>query len=231
MRFVIAAGLAVLAIFEAQAAENQGPAAAVWGVVSVAGPFAPPKPLPVFKSRAFCGASVPNETLLIGADGGLRNAAVLLRPRAAKSSTTPIHAVLDNRNCAFAPHVQIVPAGSELLLKNSDPILHTVHARQGKKTLFNVGLPRWRQVTKFLEQPGVVRIDCDVLHTWMSAAIVVSDTPYYTLTDQTGRFAIDGVTPGVYEMEIWHERLGSKFQSLALTAGTVQSMAIVYGTR
>jgi plastocyanin len=91
----------------------------------------------------------------------------------------PIPSVLDNQRCAFAPHVQVVTVGSEVLLKNSDPILHTVHARLGGETLFNVGLPKWRQVTKRLDRAGVVRIDCDVLHTWMSAAIVVSDSPYF----------------------------------------------------
>ena len=51
----------------------------VVGVVSVVGALEKPKPLPVFKSRSFCGASVPNETLLVSADGRLRNAAVILR--------------------------------------------------------------------------------------------------------------------------------------------------------
>jgi hypothetical protein len=72
------------------------------------------------------------------------------------------------------------------ILKNRDPILHTVHARIGKETLFNVGLPTWRQVTKRLDRAGVMRIDCDVLHTWMSAAIVVVTTPYFTITDNNG---------------------------------------------
>jgi hypothetical protein len=38
----------------------------------------------------------------------------------------PASIVLDNRYCAFAPHVQVAPVGSELRLKNSDPILHTL---------------------------------------------------------------------------------------------------------
>ena len=103
----------------------------------------------------------------------------------------PSSIVLDNRKCAFSPHVQVAPVDSELRLKNSDPILHTVHARLGQETLFNVGLPRWRQVTKSLTRSGIIRIDCDVLHTWMSAAIVVTVSPFYAVTDQHGRFAID----------------------------------------
>jgi hypothetical protein len=230
---VILVGMPVLP--NGNAAEPGAPSGAtpaiVSGVVSVAGPHRRPKPLPVFKSRAFCGAAVANETMLIGADGALRNAAVLLRPRHAKFSTAPGRAVLDNKNCAFAPHIQIVTVGSELVLKNSDPILHTVHARRDRETLFNVGLPKWRQVIKSLDRPGVVRIDCDVLHTWMSAAIVVSDTPYFALTDEAGRFTLDGLPAGVYEMEVWHERLGRKVLPLALSEGTLQSFAIVYSPK
>jgi hypothetical protein len=50
----------------------------VSGRVLVAGHYENLKPLPVFKNRSFCGARIPNESLLIGRDGGLRNAVVTL---------------------------------------------------------------------------------------------------------------------------------------------------------
>ena len=206
-----------------------GATGSVSGTVSVAGAYQRPKPLPVFKNRSFCGSAVPNETLLIGAGGGLRNAVVLLRPLDGKVPIRPGSVILDNKHCAFTPHVQVATVGSDLLLKNSDPILHTVHARLGRETLFNVGLPRWRPVTKRLDRPGVVRIDCDVLHTWMSAAIVVADTPYSAVTDEHGRFAVDGLPLGAYELEVWHERLGARRQQLQLnSSGMVASIEMIY---
>jgi len=187
------------------------------GVVSIAGVVEQPKPLPVFKSRSFCGARVPNETLLVTADGRLRNAAVILRPLSGGSVVAPPKKlVLDNQNCAFTPHVQVASRGSELLLKNSDPILHTVHARLGSETLFNVGLPRWRQVTKRLDRTGVIKIDCDVLHTWMSAAIIVTDSPYFFVSNDKGEFYFDEIPAGIYEIEIWHERLGRHSQRVVV---------------
>ena len=131
--------------------------AKVVGHISVAGHLPQPKPLKVFKSRAYCGQTVPNETLLFSADGGLRNAVVVLRRLDARAQARPTNLVLDNKRCAFAPHIQVAPLGSEILLKNSDPILHTVHARLGSETLFNVGLPRWRQVSKRFERAGVIQ--------------------------------------------------------------------------
>jgi hypothetical protein len=202
----------------------------VAGKVLAVGEFKKTKPLPVFKNRSFCGAAVANETLLVGKDGGLRNAVITLFPLDRTVRAEPTRLVLDNLKCAFTPHVQAAMIGSELLLKNSDPILHTVHARLGKETLFNVGLPRWRQVTKRLDRPGVVRIDCDVLHTWMSAAIVVTDTPHFAVTDANGGFVIQGLPVGRYVANVWHEKLGLKTAPLSVGAGHV-ALDVIYAVK
>jgi hypothetical protein len=200
----------------------------VRGVVVLAGNYTKPTPLPVFKNRSYCGSSVANETILVSAEGGLRNAVVLLRPVGKKISVQPSSLTLDNWRCAFTPHVQVGTVGSELLLKNSDPILHTVHARLGSETLFNVGLPRWRQIKKHLDRPGIVRINCDVLHTWMSAAIVVADTPYVAVTDGHGYFSFNDMPLGAYDLEIWHERLGTRHQQVRLSANGLASIEVIY---
>jgi len=198
------------------------------GKVVVSGLVSPPPPLPVFKSRQFCGVTVANETLLVSKDGGLQNAVVTLRAHSAPAEIQPLKLTLDNRHCAFAPHVQVALVGSELLLKNSDPILHTVHARLGSETLFNVGLPHWRQVTQRLDRPGVMRIDCDVLHTWMSAVIVVTLSPYFAVTDRNGWFEIAGIPDGVYDTEIWHERLGRKFVQISVNDRSTARVDVVF---
>jgi hypothetical protein len=232
--FLVGAVIFSVADLRASSAFDPGTAVEfgrIAGSVTVVAGYRRPMPLPVFKNRTFCGPTVANETLLIGAAGGLQNAAVILHPRGWRAALRPGLLVLDNEQCAFKPHVQIGVVGSELLLKNSDPILHTVHARQNRETLFNVGLPKWRQVIKRLDRAGVVRIDCDVLHTWMSAAIVVADTPYFALTDGAGRFEIDGLPAGEYDMEVWHERLGRKSMRLVVSAGTNRLIEMVYSSR
>lgn len=206
------------------------PGSKLLGRVLVTGGYERPRPLKVFKNRKFCGATVPNETLLISADGGLRNAVVTLQPLDRTLTALPGRVVLDNQHCAFVPHVQVATVGSELMLKNSDPILHTVHARMGKETLFNVGLPTWRQVTKRLERAGVVRIDCDVLHTWMSAAIMVVVTPYFSVTDASGAISFEGLPAGVYEMEVWHERFGVKKTRVNLQENSAVAVDVVFGS-
>ena len=200
----------------------------VVGTVWLGGGYERPARLKVFKNRDFCGPSVANESLLVNSDGGVQNTVIVLQPTDRQARIQPASIVLDNRNCAFTPHVQVAPLGSELRLKNSDPILHTVHARLGTETLFNVGLPRWRQVTKSLTRSGVIRINCDVLHTWMSAAIVVTQSPYYAVTDRRGRFVIEQLPAGEYEMETWHEKLGTKNQRILVFESVQSSVEVVY---
>jgi hypothetical protein len=199
------------------------------GAVLLSGKYQRPAPLKVVKSRSFCGLTVPNETLLVDPGGGVRNAVVILRPLDRTVNVKPGSILLDNKRCAFTPHVQIAGIGSELLLKNSDPILHTVHARLGKETLFNVGLPQWRQVSKVLDRFGVIRIDCDVLHTWMSAAIVVVSTPYAAVTGEDGSFIMDEIPAGKYTVEIWHEVLGTKKAQISVPQSGTISLEAVYG--
>jgi hypothetical protein len=66
----------------------------------------------------------------------------MLRPAESATIVPALKINLDNQQCAFTPHIQIAPLGSELLLKNSDPILHTVHARLGAGDTFQSSVCR-----------------------------------------------------------------------------------------
>jgi len=165
---------------------------------------------------------------MVSRDLGLRNAVVLLKPENQQIAAKPATIVLDNQRCAFTPHVQVAAVGSQVSLKNSDPILHTVHARLGKETLFNVGLPRWREVSKRLDREGILRIDCDVLHTWMSAVIVVTSSPFHAVTDEKGQFAIGDLPAGFYRFEVWHETLGMQSERITVTANGIVNVDIVF---
>jgi len=58
------------------------------------------------------------------------------------------------------------------------------------------------------KKPETVRIDCD-LHTWMRAWVVVTEHPFYAVTEANGEFVIDNVPPGKYTLKIWQETLGT----------------------
>lgn len=199
------------------------------GRVWFAGKFEKPAPLEVFKNRDFCGLQVLNESLLVGPRGGVQNVVVTIPGVRLERKACPFKTlVLDNKSCALVPDVQVAPVGSEILLLNSDSILHDVHARLGSETLFNEGLPTWRQVTKRLTRPGLITVQCEVLHTWMSAYILVTSSPYFVVTDGKGKCVIENVPVGTREIKAWHEKPGTRSKTLALAAGTTLHVDFVY---
>ena len=167
--------------------------------------------LPVRKNRNVCGESTADERLIVGPNRGLRNVAVWLDGIDAGKPPETAPAVLDNVACAFVPRVQVVTVGQTLRLRNSDAILHNVHARRnGFTTIFNMGLPHWSEKTYRFTQPGHVVVDCDVLHTWMRAYVIVTAHPYAAVTGSDGRFRLTHVPTGAYTIRFWHEHLGDR---------------------
>jgi hypothetical protein len=185
--------------------------------------------LPVYKNRHICGNQVLDESLLVGPNGGVSHVVAVLEGITTGKSPSSTLAVLDNRSCAFVPRVQTIMVGQSLELRNSDPILHDAHARLNfHGTLFNVGLPVWRRVRHQFRDPGLVVVDCNVLHTWMRAYIIVTDHPYATVTDTAGRFTLDQVPAGQYTLRLWHEQLGEQTTTVSVTANQTISLTSVY---
>ncbi len=205
---------------------------AVAGTVRFPGAPRPPGVLKIYKEQAFCGSIVPDPSLMVAPDGGLRNVVITLHgPHLHRAAGLPEPIQLDNIGCRFAPHVQAAQVGSTVLLLNSDRILHDAHARMGPRTLFNDGLPRWRRVTRALGEPGIVKVICELHHAWMSAYIVVAPNRFFAVTDSRGRYAIDGIPPGVYEAHFWHERLGTTSRRVVVSPGAERRLDLVLGRR
>jgi hypothetical protein len=57
---------------------------------------------------------------------------------------------------------------------------------------------------------------------------VITDSPYYALSDEQGMFSIEGLPFGNYQMEIWHERLGSRIQELQVNNSGLPVFDVVF---
>lgn len=131
-------------------------------------------------------------------------------------------AVIDQRGCAYTPHVIGIVAGQKLAVRNSDGTMHNVHARAAGKDLVNkmqaakaADLP----VDTTTAKPGdVLELSCGV-HPWMHAYAVVQDHPYFAVTGTDGTFAITGLAPGSYTLEAWHPTLGTKSMPIKIGVG------------
>jgi plastocyanin len=153
------------------------------GFVKVQGKLLRLAPLQVSKFKEVC-KNVPNETLVIGPSQGVRHAVVTLEG-VSKGKAFEREAVheLDNLNCRFVPHVLVASIGQFVLIKNSDPILHTAHAFfPENQPHFNVGLYPGKIPRKPFVTPGITKKLCEV-HPWMNAYVVVTEHPYHAVTD------------------------------------------------
>jgi hypothetical protein len=64
--------------------------------------------------------------------------------------------------------------------------------------------PHAEPCRRVLGQCGVVELMSGAGHFWMRGYLMVGDHPYYVLTDTQGRFTLEQVPPGEYEIVCWH---------------------------
>lgn len=197
----------------AATAPTSSPAvAAIEGRVRVSGKIAAPSALRISAAVAkVCGAEIPDRTVAVGEGDGLADAVVFLEdapplPSAAAGSTP----VVDQRRCEYIPPVLAARSGSEIEFRNSDPLLHNVHAHNAG-ALFNFAMPvQGLTVRKRLPtSPEVIHLGCDV-HPWMRAVIRTFSHPYFALTDAAGRYRLPAVPVGRRTLVFWHQRFPEK---------------------
>ena len=130
-------------------------------------------------------------------------------------SVAPMHAVLQQKNKMFEPHLLVLTTGSTVEFPNRDPWFHNVFSLfNGKKFdlgLYEAGTSR----TVHFDREGVSYIFCNI-HPEMSAVIVVLASPYFAVPDKQGEFSITNVPAGRYVLHVWSENSQpSALQALA----------------
>lgn len=127
-------------------------------------------------------------------------------------------AVLDQQGCTYHPHVLGVMVNQPLEIVNNDPLMHNVHALPKNSPQFNIAqISKGKKNSKSFAKPEtMVRVKCDV-HSWMGAWVGVLDHPFFAVSDDKGNFTIKDLPAGEYEIEAWHETLGT--QTMKVTVG------------
>ena len=128
------------------------------------------------------------------------------------------HPVMDQKGLMFVPHIMVVQQGTTVEFLNSDTVQHNVFwtAISGdKKAGHNLGTwPKGEKRSFAFDKPGVVPVLCNV-HPEMAGYLIVSPTPYFAETDDSGNYKIKDVPDGSYTVAAWHE--GAKNQSKPVT--------------
>jgi plastocyanin len=189
------------------------------GAVTFAGTAPKPRPLPM-DSDPLCVAEpgATSELLVVGPGNGIKNVFVYVKDGlgARRYAVPAAPVLLDQKGCRYVPHVFGVQAGQTILVSNSDPLIHNVHAMPKNNREFNFGQPaRTPPVTRVFDQAEIgLPFKCDV-HGWMNAYVNVVPHPFFAVTKDDGSFEIKGLPAGSYTLELWHERLGT--QTLPVT--------------
>ncbi|MBC8322993.1 MAG: hypothetical protein H8E70_05450 [Candidatus Marinimicrobia bacterium] len=154
--------------------------------------------------------AVYKQSFLVDENGNLANVLVYIKNISSDTAPSEI-AVLDQNGCMYNPRVLGVQAGQEIKILNSDPTMHNIHGLPKVNREFNFGMPKTvkeKSIT-FDKVEDVFVVKCDV-HPWMKSYVQVFDHPYFAVTGIDGKFTINNIPPGDYEVVAWQEKFGSK---------------------
>ncbi len=190
---------------------NEG---SIAGTVSFNSPAPAPKRIQMDSDPACArtGQNAVSEEIVVK-DGKLANVFVYVKSGLPENSFAPSgeEVVLDQVGCRYVPHLVGLRTNQTLKVLNSDATAHNVHPVPTKNREWNEsqypGSPPI--VKKFALEEVVIPIKCNQ-HSWMKAYVGVLKHPFFSVTAQDGTFSIKGLPAGQYEVEAWHEKLGSK---------------------
>jgi plastocyanin len=116
--------------------------------------------------------------------------------------STDAKPVIDQRNLAFYPRVLAVQVGTVVEFPNHDRVFHNVFSfLNGKR--FDLGLYATGLVKHItFDQPGLSHLFCNI-HPHMAAYIMVVESRFFAVSDETGRFIIRDLPPGTYTYHSW----------------------------
>jgi plastocyanin len=192
------------------------------GVITLKGTPPAEKEITPLMENPDCGKMHPTAPTthfyVIGAKGELADVIVSLKGVTGKSTgASAPPAVLDQKGCLYTPTILAVQTGQKLVVKNSDPCVHNVHATPavpGNPETNHGQAPGAVDLTYTFAQPEMfLRFKCDV-HPWMFAWVSVFDSPYFCVSDKDGKFVIKNVPPGKYTVEAAHRKLGTQTQDV-----------------
>lgn len=194
-----------------------------------------PAPAPLNTSSdsrcAAAGKTIRDESVVVD-NGALENVFVYLKEGLGDYTfDVPAEpANLHQEGCAYVPHVLGIRVGQPLEVLNGDPTAHNVHAAPKVNEQINTSQPFKGMVyTHSFAKPEImVPFKCDI-HPWMLAWVGVLEHPYFAVTAGGGRFELKDVPPGTYTVEAWHEKFGTRTETITLGEKEHRELTFTFG--
>lgn len=200
---------------------------------------APRNPAIDMSEEAACKSKHPTtpteETVVAGPANALGNVFVYVKSGVPAGQTFPAATqavVLDQDGCRYKPHVLGLRVGQALEIRNSDPVLHNIKAVAKKNRPFNVSQPSagMKTTRTFSAAEVMVNLECNV-HGWMKAYVGVRPDPFFAVSAQNGSFKIEGLPPGTYEIEAWHEKFGTQTATVTIAGTETKTANLTFAAR
>ena len=212
----------IFATFSLLILASPAQAGTIQGEVKYSGKVPAPVTHKTGKFAKVCGSEILEESLILK-NQKVKNAVIWLEGKEAKKLKNTAGAyTIDQKKCAYSPHVLAMPQGSELKILTSDPINHNIHTYSFDNDPINIMFLPNQDYTQEMEEPEVVKVSCD-LHNWMVAYIVVTPHSYFAMTQNNGSFEIKNVPPGKYTLKLWHESLGEESRKIEVGEGVTKA--------
>lgn len=227
--FLVAVGLSWVLVGCSGDAESDAQsvdaAGVITGKVVFEGKAPKMRPLPVDADPA-CAALHKTEPLLtdfliLGEGQTMGNVFIQVKNPPKGDYPVPAESVeITQEGCQYNPHVFAVRAGQTMRILNPDGIRHNVHFMPKVNKEFNRAMAQNKMEITYVpkEAEAMFEIKCDV-HSWMKAYCSIMDHPFYQVTGSDGTFSIPDLPPGEYEIEAWHEVLGTKTGKVTVKSG------------
>ena len=157
----------------------------------------------------------PIKVTVLDADGDPVGGVVVYSEPSAPATLSPptAHAVMDQIDGQFEPHVLIVQTGTEVRFPNSDVVAHHVYSFSNPNDFI---LPLYRgnaHAPVTFSESGVVTLGCNI-HDQMLGYILIVDSNVFAKTDANGVaiLSVDDSSSGA--VRIWSPRITSKGETL-----------------
>jgi plastocyanin len=200
----------------------------ITGTVTLKGTPPKEKEITVMMDNADCRkmhSTVPTTRFFItGPQGQLADVVVSLQGISGKStgaSAPPV--VLNQKDCLYSPYVFAVQTGQKITVRNSDPVVHNIHAVPGKgsanKERNELQVAKGPDLTFSFPNPEMFfKFECQV-HEWMFSYACIFDHPYFAVTGKDGTFKISEVPPGKYTIQAAHRKAGTNTREINIKEG------------
>ena len=171
---------------------------------------------------------------LIVNDGAIANVFVYIESGGAvkryRFEAPSAEAVLYHRACQYAPRVVGIQTGQKLVVLNSDLTIHNTHPVPNVNPEWNMSQePGGRPIERTFNRPELfIPFKCNQ-HPWQRAYVSVLQHPFFSVSGDDGYYRIEGVPPGNYRLEVWHEKLKPQTLEIFLGPNEVKKVDFILG--